>query len=190
MKDCEISMSQVGSFNPNASESITNIYNSAAPTRMSAYYRQLHQEILDKTPRDVLDDLLYYYTKQYDAKGVEEKLQDSGFTARSICVAMHQKQQFAKKASQFDCYPAAQEINLLFFTDIISAFSVYVAPMIESELPVDAVMERIHEKVVLPIMAKINENGEYDLDLHYTTDHIYGMIYFLTDMCHLNWKKE
>ena len=70
---------------------------------------------------------------------------------------------------------------------IINAFTVYIEPMIDREDPVDAVMEKIHEKVVAPIMTKINENGAEDQDLRYTTDHIYGMIYYLTGMCHLNW---
>lgn len=172
---------------PNARESTTNIYNGAGPTRMGAYFRQLHQEIKDKTTRKIIDDLLYYTTKLDGTKGMEEKLQDEGFIAGFIRAALRRKQQYAKKAMQFDCYPSAQEINLLIFADIINAFTVYIEPMINREEPVDAVMERIHEKVVSPIMAKINENGADDRDLHYTTDHIYGMIYYLTGMCHLNW---
>lgn len=160
----------------------------SASTRMSNYFQQLHREIEDKTKRQIIDELLYYTTKLDGTKGMEEKLKDGGFSNSFIRAALRQKQQYAKKAMQFDCYPSAQEINLLLFTDVINAFRVYIEPMIHREEPIETVMERIHEKVVSPIMAKINENGAEDQDLHYTTDHIYGMIYYLTGMCHLNWK--
>lgn len=188
MPDRDVTMHQVGAYNPNARESTTNIYNNAGPTRMGAYFRLLHQEIEDRTTRKIIDDLLYYTTKLDGTKGMEEKLKDGGFSENFIRAALRKKEQYAKKALQFDCYPSAQEINLLIFADIINAFTVYIEPMIKREEPVDAVMACIHEKVVTPVMAKINENGAEDRDLHYTTDHIYGMIYYLTGMCHLNWK--
>lgn len=157
-------------------------------SRMSTYFQQLHHEIEDKTKRKIIDDLLYYTTKLDGTKGMEEKLKDGGFRDAFIREALRKKQQYAKKAMQFDCYPSAQEINLLIFADIINAFTVYIEPMIHREEPIEDVMKQIHEKVVSPIMAKINENGAEDQDLHYTADHIYGMIYYLTGMCHLNWK--
>lgn len=173
---------------PNATEANQYFYEATITTRISSYFRQLHQEIEDKTTRQIIDDLLYYTTKLDGTKGMEEKLQDGGFSSGFIRAALRKKQQYAKKALQYDCYPSAQEINLLIFADIINAFTVYIEPMINREEPIDAVMERIHEKVVLPIMSKLNVNGADDRDLHYTTDHIYGMIYYLTGMCHINWK--
>lgn len=173
---------------PNATEANQYFYEATITTRISSYFRQLHQEIEDKTTRQIIDDLLYYTTKLDGTKGMEEKLQDGGFCSGFIRAALRKKQQYAKKALQYDCYPSAQEINLLIFADIINAFTVYIEPMINREEPIDAVMERIHEKVVLPIMSKLNVNGADDRDLHYTTDHIYGMIYYLTGMCHINWK--
>lgn len=173
---------------PNATEANQYFYEATITTRISSYFRQLHQEIEDKTTRQIIDDLLYYTTKLDGTKGMEEKLQDGGFSSGFIRAALRKKQQYAKKALQYDCYPSAQEINLLIFADIINAFTVYIEPMINREETIDAVMERIHEKVVLPIMSKLNVNGADDRDLHYTTDHIYGMIYYLTGMCHINWK--
>ncbi len=173
---------------PNATEANQYFYEATITTRISSYFRQLHQEIEDKNTRQIIDDLLYYTTKLDGTKGMEEKLQDGGFSSGFIRAALRKKQQYAKKALQYDCYPSAQEINLLIFADIINAFTVYIEPMINREEPIDAVMERIHEKVVLPIMSKLNVNGADDRDLHYTTDHIYGMIYYLTGMCHINWK--
>ena len=49
-------------------------------------------------------------------------------------------------------------------------------------------MQQVHEKIVVPISDMLNANGAYDTYLNFNEDHIYGMIYYLTGMCHLNWK--
>lgn len=183
-----VRIDQVGSYNPNARESTTIINNNVGPTRMSSYFRQLHEEVKNKTTRDIIQELLEYKTKLDGTKGMEEKLKDGGFSESFIQVALRKKEQYAKKAMQFDCYPSAQEINLLIFIDIMDLFTIYVEPLIKRREPVETVMQCIHEKVVNPIMDKINVNGAEDQDLRYTPNHIYGMIYYLTGMCHINWK--
>lgn len=183
-----VRIDQVGSYNPNARESTTIINNNGGPTRMSSYFRQLHEEVKNKTTRDIIQELLEYKTKLDGTKGMEEKLKDGGFSESFIQVALRKKEQYAKKAMQFDCYPSAQEINLLIFIDIMDLFTIYVEPLIKRCEPVETVMQCIHEKVVNPIMDKINVNGAEDQDLRYTPNHIYGMIYYLTGMCHINWK--
>ncbi len=188
MPNTEFNVEHLANLNPNAREVKNFFYKNGGSTRMGAYFRQLHQEILDRTTRRIIDDLLYYTTKLDGTKGMEEKLRDGGFSDRFIREAMRKKLLYAKKAEQFSNYPSAQEINLLIFADIVNAFQVYIEPMINCEAPIDVVMVQIHERVVVPIMEKINENGVDDTDLHYTSDHIYGMIYYLTGMCHLNWK--
>lgn len=188
MPDREVRIDQVGSYNPNARESTTIINNNGGPTRMSSYFRQLHEEVKNKTTRDIIQELLEYKTKLDGTKGMEEKLKDGGFSESFIKVALRKKEQYAKKAMQFDCYPSAQEINLLIFIDIMDLFTIYVEPLIKRCEPVETVMQCIHEKVVNPIMDKINVNGAEDQDLRYTPNHIYGMIYYLTGMCHINWK--
>lgn len=188
MADRDITMHQVGSYNPNARESTTIINNNGGPTRLSSYFRQLHEEVKNKTTRDIIEELLEYKTKLDGTKGMEEKLKDGGFSDAFIRSALRKKQQYAKKAMQFDCYPSAQEINLLIFIDIMDLFTIYVEPLIKRCEPVETVMQCIHEKVVNPIMDKINVNGAEDQDLRYTPNHIYGMIYYLTGMCHINWK--
>lgn len=188
MPDREVRIDQVGSYNPNARESTTIINNNGGPARMSSYFRQLHEEVKNKTTRDIIQELLEYKTKLDGTKGMEEKLKDGGFSDSFIKAALRKKEQYAKKAMQFDCYPSAQEINLLIFIDIMDLFTIYVEPLIKRCEPVETVMQCIHEKVVNPIMDKINVNGAEDQDLRYTPNHIYGMIYYLTGMCHINWK--
>lgn len=123
-----VRIDQVGSYNPNARESTTIINNNGGPTRMSSYFRQLHEEVKNKTTRDIIQELLEYKTKLDGTKGMEEKLKDGGFSESFIKVALRKKEQYAKKAMQFDCYPSAQEINLLIFIDIMDLFTIYVSP--------------------------------------------------------------
>ena len=188
MADRDVTMHQVGSYNPNARESTTNIYNNAGPTRIDAYFRHLREEIESHTTRDIIEDLLEYKTKLDGKKGLEEKLTDGGFPQSDIDWALRKKEQYAKKATKYECYPSAQEINLLLFAGIKSRFDRYIYPLINDGESVTKVMQCTHEMIVEPLMKMLNENGEHDDDLRYTTDHIYGMIYYLTGLCHLNWK--
>lgn len=184
---------QAGQINPSAttvnnnyvSES-TVVYGSHS-TRMDAYFRKLREEIESNTTQEIIDDLLEYKTKLDGRKGLEEKLTDGGFSQQDINWALRKKQQYAKKATRFECYPSAQEINLLLFGEIKAKFDRYVFPRIKKGETVEIVMQLIDEVIVSPIMRMLNENGAHDEDLHYTSDHIYGMVYYLTGMCHLNW---
>lgn len=163
------------------------VFYGSRPTRLGSYFERLHKEIQDKTTREIMEDLLFYVTKLDGTKGLEAKLRDGGFGQSFIHAAMRKKEQYFKKATKYECYPAAQDINLLIFTDIMNYFTVYVEPMIKKQMPVEEVMAQIHEKVVTPIMKDLNANGAADEDLKYTSDHIYGMIYYLTGRCHINW---
>ena len=163
------------------------VYYGSNQSRMGAYFQRLHKEIEDKTTREIIGDLLFYVTKLDGTKGLEEKLKDGGFGPSFINNAMRKKEQYFKKATKYSCYPSAQNIDLLIFSNIMSNFEVFIEPMINQEKPIEEVMERIQEKIVKPIMDDLNANGAADEDLQYTSDHIYGMIYYLTGRCHINW---
>lgn len=164
------------------------VYKQERGTRFDAYFRRLRQEIENHTTSDIIDELLDYKTQTDGKKGLEEKLTDGGFPQSDINWALRKKEQYAKKATKYECYPSAQEINLLLFADIKAKFDCYIKPLIKKGTDVTTVMQQTHEVIVEPLMQLLNENGEHDEDLRYTTDHIYGMIYYLTGMCHLNWK--
>ena len=181
---------RVEQINPVAQTINNNYYlgDRGNPSRMDSYFRHLREEIKSHTTRDIIDDLLEYKTKLDGKKDLEEKLTDGGFAKSDIQWALRKKEQYAKKATQYECYPSAQEINLLLFADIKVKFDRYIFPLIKEQKSVTVVMQNTHEIIVEPLMNLINKNGEYDEHLRYTTDHIYGMIYYLTGMCHLNWK--
>lgn len=163
-----------------------NIGNSRS--RLSATFERLEQEILNNTRKEVIDELLLYTTKLDGTKGLEEKLQDGGFKKMFIQKAIIQKEMYAKRATKYECYPAAQEIILSLFARIKNEFDVRIYPMIIKGEDVPSIMQEVHKQIVSPILQMIEMNGANDQSLYFNMDHIYGMIYYLTGMCHLNWK--
>lgn len=173
---------------PNATKAEQNFYASSTPTRMSTYFQDLLDEIRGEIKDEVIEELLWYTTKMDGTKDMEEKLTDGGFRQRTIQEAKRYKQMYAKKAMQYDCYPSAQKIILFLFARIKHTFDTSVMPLIEQQQPLSTVMLTVREMIVSPIMELIEANGAHDRHLNFTEDHIYGMIYYLTGMCHLNWK--
>lgn len=156
--------------------------------RLSATFERLKQEILNNTTQEVIDELLMYTTKLDGTKGLEEKLQDGGFPKMFIQKAILQKEMYSKRATKYECYPAAQEIILSLFARIKNEFDIKIYPMISKGADVPSIMQDVHKQIVSPILQMIETNGANDQSLYFNMDHIYGMIYYLTGMCHLNWK--
>lgn len=179
--------SAVGS-QANIKENYGTISISNNRTRMSATFERLEKEIRNNTTQEVIDELLMYTTKLDGTKGLEEKLQDGGFKKMFIQKATLQKEMYAKKATKYECYPAAQEIILSLFARIKNEFDIKIYPMISKGVDVTSIMQEVHKQIVFPILQMIEANGEKDQTLYFNMDHIYGMIYYLTGMCHLNWK--
>ena len=177
MPDEHLHISTAGSVNPHATSvnDTYNIYETPRPSRMSVYLQKLHVDIESNATREINGELLEYKTKLDGTKGLDEKLTEGGFSREQINEALRKKGIYTQKAIKFECFPSAQEINLLLFADIKNRFDVYVFPLIRKEVETDLVMQCIHEKVVNPIMVQLNIDGEFDEDLHYTSDHIYGM---------------
>ena len=157
-------------------------------TRMDAYFQSLIEEIQKNVKAEIIDELLYYTTQKDGTLGMEQKLIDGGFRQDRIMEALKQKEFYAKKAMRFDSYPSAQRIFLLLFARIKNEFNTSIFPLIEKQQPLNVVMEALRHKIVNPIMAMLEAGGAHDQYLNFTEDHIYGMIYYLTGMCHLNWK--
>lgn len=137
-----------------------NIGNSRS--RLSATFERLEKEILANTTKEVIDDLLMYTTKLDGTKGLEEKLQDGGFKKSFIQKATLQKEMYAKKATKYECYPAAQEIILSLFARIKNEFDVRIYPMITRGADVSSIMQEVHNQIVSPILQMIEANGAED----------------------------
>ena len=184
----ETTLHGVGNYNP-AAQTVNNHYHVTETTsRMDAYFQALTAEIEQHATAEVIDELRAYTTQLDGTKGMEEKLTDGGFRSSRIEEAKRLKELYAKKAMRYDCFPSAQKIILLLFAQIKHEFYTTVLPKIEDGEPLRTVMELMRERIVTPIMQQLNSHGTHDRYLNFTEDHIYGMIYYLTGMCHLNWK--
>ena len=164
------------------------IYRLERGTRMDTYFQRLIEEIQQNVKAEIIDELLYYTTEKDGTLGMERKLTDGGFREESILEALKQKEFYAKKSMRYDCYPSAQKIFLLLFARIKNEFNTSIYPLIVAQQPLPVVMSQLRQKIVNPIMDMLDAHGAHDQYLNFTEDHIYGMIYYLTGMCHLNWK--
>lgn len=171
----------------NVTNNTGSIYLSS-PNRWERKFRLLYEQITNEQRRnDIIDELKEYKTKLDGTKGLEEKLNDGYVPTSMIEKAVRQKESYAKKAEKYSCYTAAQEIDLELFAYIKDRFDVYVYPLICNKREYADVMKAIDINIVQPLYSILCENGGDDNFLNYNTNNIYGMIYYLTGMCHLNW---
>lgn len=177
---------KVDNYNPNARE-VYNYY-TQSESRLGGWFRRLNDEINnDIRLQKKLDDIKRYHTKLPHTIGLEAKLKDGGFSQSAIDKARRLKMYFAKKSTRFQYYESAQLIDSYLFAKLCHRFDTYILPNIES-LSLCDIRQMVYEKVVLPIIDEINANGSYDRQLCYNEDDIYGMLYYLTGKCHINWK--
>lgn len=184
----DVRMSQVGSYNPNATESKTYINYENPDTRLSSWFRKLKDEFEhDVKLQKKLDDIRRYRTKLPHTIGVERKLRDGGFSRQQIEKARRLKLYYAKKATRFQYYESAQRIDSYLFAIVSNRFDRYVMPLIEDGRPLRSINQAVYEQVVLHVMAELNTQGADDTCLCYNEDDILGMVYYLTGNCHINW---
>ena len=157
-------------------------------TRWQKRFETLQEEVKnDKRYESFIEDFNTYNTIQ-DGIGLEQKLIDAGFTSREILRAMKFKEKYAKRVVMGEMFHAQQEIDVEIFSIIDNNFETYVYQKVLENCEKSVILECLMEKVVQPILDILNKEGESDNFLNYTANDIYGMIYFLTGKCHLNWK--
>lgn len=171
---------------PNATEATQYIIGDSA-IRL-AHLLRLHKEIGKEVSEQTKEAVKYYQTKLKGTKNVEEKLTDGGFKPSAIAKAKRLKQFWAQEAFRTSNHPGIQEEIFQLYSRIVQEFDVYIMPMVEDEAPLRDILRELHEKIVTPIMSVYQLNGYRDDELRYSYDHIYGMIYYLTGNCHINWK--
>ncbi|RZJ42313.1 ABC-three component system protein [Pedobacter psychrodurus] len=156
-------------------------------SRLAQRFKRLQEEVQqNQTVEDFLDDFKYYNT-ELDGRSMPDKLQDGGFNSIEIRRATLRKHKYWKKMEKNKFYETAQKIDLEIFSFINHNFESYIEPLIEKKANTSEIKLAVREKVVNPICELLNEHGAYDDFLNYDMDDIYGMIFFLTGKCHLNW---
>ena len=185
----DVRVGQTGSYNPAAKDVYHyHLAPDPAESRLSAWFRKLAEEFRnDEKLRRKLDDIKRYKTVLDKTRGLDRKLEDGGFAPDSIATARRKKQYYVKKATKYQYYESAQRIDSYLYAKVCNRFDSYVFPLIRAQHPLDEVRTAVYEQVVIPILEEINEQGSADTCLCYTEDDIFGILYYLTGNCHINW---
>lgn len=184
----DVKIHQVGSYNPNATEVHIHQQVGGQNSRMASWFRKLKEEIdHDDKLQKKMADIMRYRTKLPHTLGLKRKLQDGGYNKTAIDKACRLKQGYAKKATKYQYYEMANRIDDYLFAILSNRFDDYVYPLIVNQRPLADIKQAVSEQVIIPVMKELNENGEDDIYLCYTTDDILGMLYNLTGNCHINW---
>lgn len=184
----DVRMEQVGSYNPAAKKVIINQTPIAPQSRLASWFARLQEDFKnDVRLQKKMDDIMRYRTKLRHTIGLEQKLLDGGFPKKAIDKARRQKQSYAKKATKYQYYEMANKIDNYLFAIVSDHFDREVLPLIEDEKPLREINQAVYDKVVVPVMEELNTVGVSDTCLCYTLDDVFGMLYYLTGNCHINW---
>jgi hypothetical protein len=134
-----------------------------------------------------MESLKYYLTK-LDGISAETKLYDGGFNENDVISAIRRKEKYAKRLQLNRFFESAQWIDSQLFAKIKMDFEAFILPLIDNGSSKSEILKEVVIKVVQPVLDLINLEGEDDEVLNYNADDIFGMVYYLTGQCHLNWK--
>lgn len=161
----------------------------AKKTRFAKRFEKLNQEVInDERYEGIMDELKHYLTKR-DGIDMTTKLKEGGFTDKEVFTAMERKEKYAKRLEKNMYFESAQWIDSQIFAKLKINFETYVEnPLIKKGANKEEIIRAVVEKVITPVEDLLNTEGEEDNFLRYTIEDIYGMIYYLTGKCHINWK--
>lgn len=164
-------------------------YHDQRETWYQRKFRRLAMEIeRDQRYEKTIDDLAYYNTILDGSLGLKQKLQDGGCSKTEIDRAIRQKLKFAKKQEKYKYYESAQYINSHLFAEILLKFNDCVKPLICDQANKVEIFKAVNNNVIVPILEKLNTEGADDDYLCYDAEDVYGMVYYLTGICHINWE--
>lgn len=158
------------------------------PTRFAKRFEKLNSEVTsDERYEGIMESLKYYLTR-LDGIDAPTKLEDGGFKESEVIEAMKKKDKFAKRLQLNRFYESAQWIDSQLFAKIKMNFEAFILPLVNKSSSKEEIMREVVMRVIEPVLELINIEGENDEVLNYNADDIFGMIYYLTGQCHLNWK--
>lgn len=160
----------------------------AKQTRFAKRFQKLNSEVKSNERYEGIMESLKFYLTSRDGIDMPTKLQDGGFKQNEIIEATIKKQNYAKRLELNKYYESAQWIDSQLFAKIKMDFEAFVMPLVNAGESKDVVLREVVLKVVQPVLDLINIEGENDEVLNYNADDVFGMIYYLTGQCHLNWK--
>ena len=165
----------------------TGSINFAPVSRLAQRFISLKEEITNQVRFDQFIDDLKDFNTLLDGKSMTEKLVDGGFSETEIKRANRYNLTYLKKAEKNRFYESAQKIDVEIFGIMVMNFETYVEPLVVKNAEKDEIRAVVTEKVITPILDRLNADGGNDTHLNYTATDIMGMLYFLTGKCHINW---
>lgn len=160
----------------------------SSKSRLAKRFERLNSEVNSKEEVDGVIEALVEYMTKLDGIGLEKKLEDCGFLEPEIVRADRRKLRYLKKQHKNRFYESAQWIDTHLFAMIKINFETYVEmPLVQNGASKREIVTSVFEKVVKPTFDLINKDGEDDNVLNYSIEDVFGMVYYLTGMCHLNW---
>lgn len=178
-------LSQSSISGPNIGRDQYNI-NTARPRhrKLSALFAKLELEYEnDNQFTETLEELDRLTSPKVDKViGLEEKLK-LGNRSDLYEYALEVKELYAKRLVRYQLYRSAQKVNIYLLALTITYFKHHIAPLIQSGSS-DAFVDRaIANEIINPLMSMLED----DMIIDFNSEHITGMLYYLTGNCHINW---
>lgn len=132
---------------------------------------------------EIIDELLHYrkYAKNTPFIGLEKKL-ENGNRLKYLEFAEISKEKFAKKILLNEHSESAQLIYAFLLAKVYTSFQTNIYTRLNEGHPEEFINQLISESIIKPLEELLGDNL-----LRIYDDEIYGMIYFLTDNCHIKW---
>ena len=157
-------------------------------TRFARRFEKLNQEVKNDERYEGTMEALKFYLTKLDGISAETKLYDGGFNENEVTSAIRRKENYAKRLQLNRFFESAQWIDSQLFAKIKMDFEAFITPLIDIGSSKSDILKEVVVKVVQPVLDLINIEGEDDEVLNYNAEDIFGMIYYLTGQCHINWK--
>lgn len=133
--------------------------------------------------QEKLNELIHYSTHvdREELIGLKKKL-EAGNRSHELFFAQDTKERIFQKIKKNEHYESAQEIYAYILSEIYSRFYNHIYPAIVNGKSIDEVNQLVGKYIIEPIQNILGENI-----LRIMRDDINGMLYFLTDNCHIKW---
>jgi hypothetical protein len=132
---------------------------------------------------EIIDELLHYrkYAKNTPFIGLEKKL-ENGNRLKYLEFAEISKEKFAKKILLNEHSESAQLIYAFLLAKVYTSYQTNIYTRLNEGHPESFINQLISESIIKPLEELLGDNL-----LRIYDDEIYGMVYFLTDNCHIKW---
>jgi len=143
-----------------------------------------HKVVEDATFAGFIDDLAHYSMTEIDTIGLEEKLKQAD-RLDLLENALILKDLFARKLFRSQLSLVMQHAYVHILAYVCTAFNNKVKPAIMAGASIEEIDRLIYKEIIETVYANLA-----DFSIEITTEHIKGMLFFLTGKCHLKWSQS